>query len=80
MNAFLIDRHLLTERNKICEMWADHFEFLGKPSDSSNFDDAFCHHVSTRTQNIFKTYTNDLLGALCKPVKYMMKLLRSVHN
>ena len=39
MSAFLVDGNILTEKeNKIREMWADHFESLGTPSDSTNFD------------------------------------------
>ena len=31
MNAFLIDGKLITDKNDICDMWANHFEDLGKP-------------------------------------------------
>ena len=47
LNALLFDGNLLTDRNKIREMWADHFESLGTTSDSSNFDNEFCHLVTT---------------------------------
>ena len=32
MSAFLVDGNLLTDKHKIREMWADHFESLGKHS------------------------------------------------
>ena len=34
MNTFLVDGNVLTDKNKIREMWADHFKSLGTPSDS----------------------------------------------
>ena len=46
MNAFLIDRKLIIDKNAIHDMWTDHFEDLGKPSVSSTFDNDFrmsCH-------------------------------------
>ena len=70
MNAVLVDSNLLTDRNKIREMWADHFESLGTPSDSSNFDNEFCYCVTTRVHDILKTCVEDPPGALCKPLEY----------
>ena len=51
-------------------MWADHFESLGTPSDSSKFDNGFCHRVTTRVQEILKTCIEDPSGALCEPLEY----------
>ena len=48
MNAFFIDGNLLTYKNKIREMWTDHFESLGTPSDSSNFDNDFYVSVNSK--------------------------------
>ena len=31
MGAFLVDGNILTDKNKIREMWADHFESIGTP-------------------------------------------------
>ena len=70
MSAFLVDGNLLTDKNKIREMWADHFESLGTPSDSSNFDNGFCHRVTTRIQEILKTCIKDPSGTLCEPLEY----------
>ena len=41
MGAFLVNDSLLTDKNLICEMWADHFEAMGSPSESAHFDDGF---------------------------------------
>ena len=70
MNAFLVDGNLLTDKNKICEMWADHFESLGTPSDSSNFDNDFYHGVTTRVHDVLKTCIEDPSRALCDPLEY----------
>ena len=51
-------------------MWADHFEFLGTPFDSSNFDNDFCHRVTTRVHDVLQTCIEDLSGALCEPLEY----------
>ena len=51
-------------------MWADHFESLGTPSDSSNFDNDFCHRLTTRVHDVLQTCIEDPLGALCEPLEY----------
>ena len=51
-------------------MWADHFESLGTPSDSSNFDNDFCHCVTTRVHDVLQTCIEDPSGALCEPLEY----------
>ena len=70
MNTFLVDGNLLTDKNKIGEMWAGHSESLGTPSNSSNSDNEFCHRVTMRVHDIFKTCIEDSSEALCKPVEY----------
>ena len=70
MNAFLVDGNLLPDKNKIREMWADHFESLGTPSDSSNFDNDFCHRVTTRVHDVLQTRIEDPSGALCESLEY----------
>ena len=55
MNAFLVDGNLLTDRNKIREMWAENFESLGTTSDSSNFDNDSCHRVTARVHDVLQT-------------------------
>ena len=45
MNAFLVNGNLLTDRNLIHDMWADHFEALGTPSENEYYDNAFLNRV-----------------------------------
>ena len=70
MNAFLVDGNLLTARNKIRELWADHFESHGTSSDSSNFDNDFCHRVTTRVHDVLQACIEDPSGALYEPLEY----------
>ena len=46
MGAFLVNDNLLTDKNLIREMWADHFEALGTPSDNAHFDNGFLDTVA----------------------------------
>ena len=41
MSAFVVNGELLTDKNKIRDMWADHFEALGSPSEIETFDKDF---------------------------------------
>ena len=52
-----------------------HFEALGTPFASSNFDNDFCDRVTTRVQGIFINCTEDSSGVLNEPLQ---KLLKSV--
>ena len=45
MSAFLVNGNLLTDRNLIRDMSADHFEALGTPSEIEQFDNAFLNRV-----------------------------------
>ena len=64
MSAFFVNGELITEENDKSEMWADHFEALGTPTVSLNFDNEFANSISTHIQNIFQNYINDPTGAL----------------
>ena len=46
MSAFLVEDKLITDRNLIREMWVNHFEALGTPSNSENFDSNFLARVT----------------------------------
>ena len=46
MSAFVMNGELLTDKNKIRDMWADHFEALGSPSEIETFDKDFFSKVS----------------------------------
>ena len=70
MNAFLIDGKWITDKNDIRDMWANHFEDLGKPSVSACFDNEFSDRVATRVRNIFASCQNELPGTLNEPLQY----------
>ena len=70
MSAFLVNGNLLTDRNLIRNMWADHFEALGTPSENWYFDKAFLNHVVCGVREIFDSCTNSPFGILCEPLDY----------
>ena len=70
MSAFLVDSALITKENDIRDMWADHFEPLGSPTVSLNFDNEFANSISTHIQNIFQNCINEPTGALNEPLIY----------
>ena len=70
MNAFLTDGKWITDKNDICDMWANHFEDLGKPSVSPCFDHEFSDRVATRIRNIFASCQNELHRTLNEPLQY----------
>ena len=49
-------------------MWADHFEALGTPTVSLNFDNEFANSISTHIQNIFQNCINPHKRALNEPL------------
>ena len=55
MSAFLVEDKLITDRNLIREMWVNHFEAPGTPSNSENFDNNFLARVTASVEDIFKT-------------------------
>ena len=61
---------LITDKNDIRDMWANHFEELGKPSVSPCFDHEFSDRVATRVRNIFASCQNELPGTLSDPLQY----------
>ena len=74
MSAFLVNCSLLTDRNLIrdmCgDMWADHFEVLGTPSENEYFDNTFLNRVVSGVREIFDSCTNNPFGVLCEPLDY----------
>ena len=70
MSAFLVNGVFITEENDTRDMWADHFEVLGTPTVSFNFDNEFANSISTRVQNVFQNCINDPTGALNEPLTY----------
>ena len=67
MSAFLVNGKLITDKNKIREMWADHFEALGTPSDCVAFNNVFFSRVSERVKSIYQTCIDD-------PLEYYVNL------
>ena len=67
IRAFLIDGKWITDKNDIRDMWANHFEDLGKPSVSPCFDHEFSDRIATRVRNIFAPCQNELPGTLNWP-------------
>ena len=61
---------LLTDRNLIRDMWADHFEALGTPSENEYFDNAFLSRVVSGVPEIFDSCTNNSFGVLCELLDY----------
>ena len=70
MGAFLVNDNLLTDKNLIHEMWADHFEALGTPSENAHFDNGFLDTAARGVEEIFISCTNDCTGALSQPLEY----------
>ena len=65
MSAFLVDSKLITEKNLICKMWADHFETLGTLPGNMGSDGNFLARVAANVQNIYNSSIEDPSGALC---------------
>ena len=74
MNAFLIDGKLITDKNDMCDMWANHFEDLRKPS----FDYDFFDRVATRVRNFFASCQNELPCTLNEPLQHQ-EVFKVIH-
>ena len=70
MSAFLVNGNLLTDKSAIRDMWTDHFEALGTPSENSNFDNDFFSRVTHSVHETLVSHSNDSNRILCKPLKY----------
>ena len=70
MGACLVNDNLPTDKNLIREIWAEHFEALGTPSENAHFDNGFRDTVARGLQEIFISCTNDCTGALSQPLDY----------
>ena len=70
MSAFLVNGNLVTDKSAIHDMWADHFEALGTPSENSNSDNDFFSRVTRSVHETLVSYGNDPSGILCEPLKY----------
>ena len=68
MSAFLVNESLITDINEIRNMWADHFEALGTPSESATYDNGFAAQVSAHVKETFEACLDDPGGILNEPL------------
>ena len=54
MSAFFVNGSLITDINEIRNMWTDHFEVLGTPSESATYDNGFGAQVSAHVRSLLK--------------------------
>ena len=66
MSACLVEDKLITDRNLFREMWVNHFEALGIPSNSENFDSNFLARM-TAVLKIFLKYVVRIHSEPCVP-------------
>ena len=59
-----MNSNLLIDRNLIRDMWANHSEALGTPSENENFENTFLNRVVSGVSEIFASYTNSPFGVL----------------
>ena len=70
MSAFLVDGKLITDKTDILNMWADHVETLGTPSDNITYDKSFFQKVSCRVEELFSIFSGNLEGILSEQLSY----------
>ena len=70
MSAFLVDGKIITDKTDILNMWADHFETLGTPSDNVTYDKSFFQKVSCRVKEIFSIFSGNFEGILNQKLSY----------
>ena len=70
MSAFVVNGELLTDKNKIRDMWADHFEALGSPSETETFDKDFFIKVGDSIRDPLFSFFTDPSGVLSEPLEY----------
>ena len=64
----LVSNIIITDKKKILDMWADHFEALGTPSVSAHYDNAFCTRIATSVKDILTSCIEDPSGVLNEPL------------
>ena len=62
MSAFLVNGELITDKNKIRNMWAYHFEALCTLSSNTNYDNNFFDKVTTSVKEISSLVSGTLLA------------------
>ena len=56
MSAFLVDGKIITDKTDILNMWADHFETLGTPSNNITYDKSFFQKSLLELKNCFQFF------------------------
>ena len=75
MSAVLVKDKLITDKNLIREMWANHFETLRTPSNRENFDSNFLARVTASVEDISLKYAVRIQLEPCVHHWSMKKLL-----
>ena len=70
LSAFLVDGKMITDKTDILNMWADHLETLGTPSDNVTYDKSFFQKVSCRVKELFSIFSGNLEGILSEQLSY----------
>ena len=55
---FILNGSVLSSDNDILEMWASHFEKLGKPSAEPHYDEGFKEYIDGKVRHILKKCLN----------------------
>ena len=74
MSAFLVDGKMITDKNDIRGMWAEHFEKLDTLSTNTNFDSTFLDRVSASVQEFVTSYKYDPFGDFKGQLQMFYKL------
>ena len=69
MSAFLVNGEFITDKNKIRNLWADHFEALGTLSSNTNYDNSFFDKVTTFVKEIFQSCIREVVK-VCSNLKF----------
>ena len=69
MSVFVVNGELLTDKNKIRDMWADHFEALGSPSEIETFEKDLFNKVSDSVRESLFSFLTDPSGVLSEPLE-----------
>ena len=70
MSAFVVNGELLTDKNKIRDMWADYFETLCSPSEIETSDKYFFNKVSDSVRELLFPFLTEPSGVLSEPLEY----------
>ena len=60
---------LSTEKSKIRDMWADHFEALDSPSETETFDKDLFIKINDSVREALFSFITDPSGVMSEPLK-----------